>query len=132
MIDNYGFMLLGWQIDQEKLDEVLEHTNIPNGKYTINDFDSFLEEYSYWMEEPESHKVVYIPDSMFGQTGYFGVLVHAEDLEEDQDEAYVIPEKDEYMEILMDFINNNKELYSKVQECASRPEPKYMFAICKF
>lgn len=134
MTDNYGFILFGWQIEEDTLEADLCNNPLNDGDDKIEDFDDFLDRYSYWTEEPSLPVIRYVPDPMMGERGFFGVLIHMEDLEEDQEDAYIIPDEEEYMEMFIRFSHEHPELYKRLQACtpSERKQPRFMFAVQKF
>lgn len=134
MTDNYGFILFGWQIEEDNLAADLCNNPLNDGDIKIEDFDDFLDRYSYWNDEPDMPTIRYVPDQMMGERGFFGVLVHMEDLEEDQEDAYIIPEQEEYFEMFRKFSYEHPELYKRLQACvpSGRKQPRFMFAVQKF
>lgn len=119
MIDNRGYILFGYHVDEKKLNDLLEEK-----------FEELEEKYN---EEPESDtQLSYISDPMRGIDGYFGIILCEEDLDFDQDGPFEIPtDLSRQADAMHKFANEDPDIYNAVLACASCSVPKLLFAVVK-
>lgn len=135
MIDNYGRILFGFQIREDEFYNKLEENEevLQNEEHFEDDVVEWFDDTYLYDSGCDFSKVNYINDPMIGETGFFGVILHSCDLEEDYDDAIEIPlEINIYLETINDFANRHKVLYRIISECAVQPTPRMLFAITKF
>ena len=120
MINTYGHILYGYEVDEEKFKKLMGEG-----------FDDFEEEYqSIFGDTIGSEAPGWIPDPLRGQDGYFGIHIWCEDLGDDQfKEPFEIPDHQPYLEQLNAWISSHNDLFKKILSCVEKPEPKMMFTV---